>query len=414
MFCVDQVQELTVLMPSGSGGSVSGWAHNNAFSSGTTLVAANDSDGKLGDYDMLLNKPLGTPITLTASSGSVLPCFIDATHVACLSNRMWYVDLTARTQTNLNAIGASGSGFPIQQLAGIPSAGQVIGLSTTQNVLCRWNGATMSVLTVSGSLYSYRCVIAKPGATRWIIGADGVSGTKIFEVDFAGTIQNTITPATFPGDTGAVSMGRIFSMAISGDNLLLSTISGVIYHLQYSTGTLLNQYYLGQPVGGNEGLVLSEAANGIVAVTPYGNNTDTTLGHPIAIFDMTSNPICIMDAMTINSKNNLKCTALGMIPSLGRMYLGDWLGKLFFIPMKGLTTQSVDTKSQDPAGIDVAANIIRIRKNPSGLLKVESAQSVSAGNAPVTANHHGYEYYEIAVKGTPGVNEKYDARKFEA
>lgn len=403
MFLADQIEEVA--------GPASGKVINNSTcgaSSTLMFIATSGTAPSLYIYDVS-----SSLVTLSASTGT-----FNAAGACQSGSSLVAIGTTGATQYVYNyatniltsgtvSSGMGGSTYP-QQIASFVPLNQAVAITGSTPII-RWNGLTMTNVTLSIS-EGTRCIINRPGSARWLIGT--TTTPKVYEIDFSGTIQKTITLPTTPND-GTTVHYDVTGLSMWGDYLLVATSLGILFHYQYSTSTLLNRYYLQMPSGG--GFHLTDAINGVMAVCADGSGSDEVIGHTIALFDITSNPIIMMDDILINDQVNKNCTGLSLYAfgQTSKLSYSNNDGRVFLIPALGLFSATVATRSQDPAGTDVGADIIRIRKNPSGIMNIESSQTVASGSVNLPANNHGYEYYEIARKGSGG-GEKYDVRKFEA
>jgi hypothetical protein len=156
-------------------------------------------------------------------------------------------------------------------------------------------------------------------------------------------------------------------------------------------------------------MCLSNSINGMFLTGMSYNTTSQTCS--VLYMDNTVNPL-----MQIGKSDFTGLTNLGINSTTNIAWIITTIGNSQFLstfPAYGITTTSVETRAQNPIGIDIADTIYRIAYYGPGYAKLDQVASASVGPENFTSKED-QDYYELGLIGIPGVNEKYDIRRFQS
>lgn len=285
-----------------------------------------------------------------------------------------------------------------------------LGVSATAGRLLRFNSSTFvsSDLTPVLSGATANCVIAKAGTSNFYVGStDGV----VREVDSSGTTITTVILPTTPNASSAPTQ-NIMELAYSEDFevLVISTSGGIAYVYDVSGIPSLVQVMFTGGVGANSipsfGCVFSQFEGDSF----FASNRDASSGNA-KITRYTYIPVKqkIIVSKILFSENASQALDFALDTSLNKLIAVKENQFMQVISVPGNSPVSVQTRAQDPEGVNVGCRIIRIRDLGKTSF-IESDQDILAGVNNINSNEEG-QYIELAIINTSNPF-KWDIREF--
>lgn len=379
---------------------------DSAWNGATKMVFVGGT--KLSQLD-LTTRMRGADITLPNSGSAV--AFIASDQVIVSSNNVntpYHVNLTTSVVTTLGAADFIRHALKFQQAAGNQTTGQYMAAGLTTGRLIRVDNSGPTASSINPANLTGRqigTVIRKPGTNLWIVGT---RNGRIVEIDFAGTSSNIIDLPTTPVTTGTAPTHDITSLALEGNELLVGTSNGTLWHVNYTTGLVKNAHLVARSLSAPSGIFLSNVANGLVAMM----TNESSVNQVITMWDIGSLPITQVDHAFWNGALG---QPLGLqLDSVGGVLYIHTGNDIRGINLKGHNSTNIATRAQFPAGTDIAHRLVRLQRAGFGRLKVELDANQPIGEVQVAARLNEQEYIDLSLIGTSFVDEKIDIRRAEA
>lgn len=260
---------------------------------------------------------------------------------------------------------------------------------------------------------TFQCVIHKTGSNDFIVGTD--NGT-IYELEFNGTINKTITLPTTP-NTGTGQNHSVSSMVYDGDDLYVATHTGLLFHYEYSTSTLKKVRILrNMEATATGGVQLSNSFNRQFVVGSFTRPTDGIIWSlhrmlPAGIIEMD----CILDVTFLNSYASMGVNVPNKLFWVAcRSGFSTTLAGVKFFEIDGLEPGDVVTRAHAPADLDHRILRFANYKNCAYDLTVDQAISNGSedGAVAVESPIKGVNEVEVSVMGTPDEDEVFAAWRY--
>jgi hypothetical protein len=396
-----------------------------------SLIAACTGSGHIGYcFDLATGLPaLAGTVTLSTGTQSQIS-WISSTGVICWGPAApTYVDLSAGTSTVLT----TQSTFPTTTsgkqhvLACNASTKKGLGATSTAGRLLKIDATalptTPSTASINptglGSKTFSACIVRD--STTWLLGT--VTG-EIYEVDFSGTVNKTITLPTTP-NIGTTPVHQVTNLVYANDDLLVVTDQGWMFHYKYSTSTLLETLLIREGItsGGytsyGGGAIMTEILNGqflhgpsiFLSNSPGQMLANMLLGNAnfqsMEIDSWLLRPDSAQTSIAAGLNSTAQCAWFAYGTSSGQ-----GASVIRVLGIDGLVSSTAPAQAQDPSGTDVTARLTRINRYKMGLARVELDQSITAGANSLAASTNS-NYTDIYTKGTVGSSEKFDFRDFQ-
>ncbi len=392
------------------------------------LSASTTSKRYISVFDLATNQLTYQYGPFTDSSTSIV--WVNSTHVVLNGTGTftpYLFNINTNTSTNYStAVGVRQQ--KLQQMVSLSGGSDACYISKTLTsgvyksfILLLTGGSTITENISTANNLS--CVTVKPTnivglSTSFLFGTD--EGT-IIETQ-TGSALNTITLPTIPG---RLSSGPSPVAKLAWDDtkkyLYVTCTDGTFYRYIYTgpsygggavAPTLSGQWFMAAPSGfTNDSMCISQIPyNGHLLVAP--SYTNGSVNSPVMYLSNDTDPL-----MTIGRQDTTGLSDVGInstanagwfISSIG----GSTNNYLLSFPLYDILTTGVDTEAQNPVPTDIAARIIRIAYYGTAYAKVELDTTIPSSLTTINSKQ-SQDYYEIALIGTPGVNEKYDARRFQ-
>lgn len=341
--------------------------------------------------------------TVSGTAGISLISSASAIIVSSSSTTLDLVELSAGYRQNYSGGAVTGFSTKGQLVAGDPTTLIAFACSNTNSEVVKMNGNTFTVSRPTPSALSgakATSIITKPGGNAWILGTNN---GLIIEIDNAGASVKTITLPTTP-NTGTAPTFTVTGLTMYGDILMCTTSHGAMFIYQYSSSTVLYKNLMCPARAASLGNTLCDSSSGYCL---YGSNQNSSVNSSmgLSLINLTSSPPLIEDTQVFFGAGE-DVVASGFDPSISKAFVLTSANSPVKIKIFDLdvSTCNIQTRSQDPAGADVASRIIRILDSGPGRSAVVADQNVGAGAVNVSSTKER-TYYEISIQ-----NGKWDAR----
>lgn len=369
----------------------------NLALNGNLFVCTSQPRIRLYNQNTLENSRVSQSITSGSQSITLINAASAIVHHS--SAVVTFVELSSLHTTTITSgvVSAPTSGLG-QLAAGNPTLGTaLLARSTSGGVLKVLSNATCSSLTpaaLSGSTVT--SVITKDN--KWLLGT---SAGRIMEIDDSGTVTTNIAVPTTPAVSATVQ--QVIGLVYYNNKVLALTDLGFLHLYDWSLPALLDTKFVGSSTTSTFS-TLCDLGSGSAAYIPSRAGQSAILEvyfekQKIVLEDSFIPPV----SPTFASYDPVT-RFLGVASNSS--------GFTSYITFKVTNTNKipVTTRLQDPAGLDVAGRVIRVRKAGIGRSIVESDTNVGTGEQSIDSTE-GRSYFEIAVRQSP---EKFDIREFPA
>lgn len=329
------------------------------------------------------------------------------------NQKVKHIDLTGPTVTDFTTDYCRLNNKAFQQAGDTTHNRSVFIAYTTKGTLGRVADTPASSIVTPGGAMSavvQNVVIWKPGSSNFYVGSnDG----KVHEVSYSGTISQTITlPTTIP-NSGSGPTHAVCNLATDdGSNLWVSTRYGFLFHYDMSGPTLKGTYFLGSSNSGVDvttGLMLSNIVGNLMLVG-YENSAGTADGALVTLWDVSQEPSLQVDEIWLPDVSNLQGLWIDSASSSAIIVNG---ANAIVMQISGLEAGSEIARLQNPVGTDLTNHTYRLVTSKEYRTRLEREDDNIAGSVSVACARKGENYTEIAVHGTPGVDEIGSIRRFK-
>ncbi len=239
----------------------------------------------------------------------------------------------------------------------------------------------------------------------------GTTDMKIHEVSVAGSLVKSLTLNQAPSGI-AVSSLRVDAITYYNNYMLCADTAGILYLYDWSTGTpTLLDTWVGQAWDLNTGLSLTAAVSGTTIMT---NSRGTGGTNSMAVFEIyfEKGEIVVQDIFYTNRSTGYRGADIDPIQNYVVVQTTETTSS---VPLRLFRTTSnnrvnVPSRIQDPATLDIAGRIIRLRDGGVGKCCVEVDTSIPSSTTNLVATG-GMDYIEIALATSP---DRWGVREYTA
>lgn len=379
-------------------------ADNTNIYYNTTQSSFKKVDQKTGTITMAL-----TASTLT-SYGTALITSSSAVMVFNNSNT-YFIELRSGYISNITtgSAGVARTTESSQQIAANPSTGYAIATRSSINTVTLINGNNFTVSSLAVSINSSlaSCVCVKE--SNFLIGTnDG----RVYEIDTVGSVvKSTILPVTNRIGGALSSSFFIASITYYNNYVLVSDTAGTLLLYDWSgTPTIVDKLvYNGW--NGSHTQILSNSVSGTCYYT--SGNTSSTVNTGINEINFEKGKLFVASVWG-GTYQQLAPSALVLSPSSNILGMSTGANSSYpslkIYDVTAMDKVNIQTRLQDPPGLDVAGRVIRIRDSGIGRTFVDTDVSISAGLNQV-ASTNACNYIELALITSP---DKWDVREFRS
>lgn len=379
-------------------------ADNTNIYYNTTQSSFKKVDQKTGTITMAL-----TASTLT-SYGTALITSSSAVMVFNNSNT-YFIELSSGYISNITtgSAGVARTTESSQQIAANPSTRYAIATRSSINTVTLINGNNFTVSSLAVSINSSlaSCVCVKE--SNFLIGTnDG----RVYEIDTVGSVvKSTILPVTNRIGGALSSSFFIASITYYNNYVLVSDTAGTLLLYDWSgTPTIVDKLvYNGW--NGSHTQILSNSVSGTCYYT--SGNTSSTVNTGINEINFEKGKLFVASVWG-GTYQQLVPSALVLSPSSNILGMSTGANSSYpslkIYDVTAMDKVNIQTRLQDPPGLDVAGRVIRIRDSGIGRTFVDTDVSISAGLNQV-ASTNACNYIELALITSP---DKWDVREFRS
>lgn len=373
-------------------------------------------------HDLRTLSPIvGSPETVVLTVAYQYCAFIDNDNVlltSSTSSTPRIVNVLTGAVTVLNAqFSAYSTGRCQNQIAVDRINGTAMGTSSTAGRIVTFTSgpfASGNIQPTGQGARTFQCVAHKTGSANFFAGTE--AGT-VLEVQMNGTIVKTITLPTTP-NFGTAPAHSVASIAYADDDLYVISATGILFHYDYPTSTLLDVRPIRNPEAPSTGSAYAtNVFNRQFIVTQFTKPICGTFSS-LRMKDKGVQEIDTM--MSMSGISPYACTGVNIANKLfwfvGRN-LGNsaQAGAMFYaMDAASFTSRNVPTRGRNP--VDVDHRILRIANWGNCNYDLTVDQSVSNGSEDgqvmVQSPIGGAEEIELSLFGTPNVNESFDVRRY--
>lgn len=377
-------------------------AFKDACSSGNHLyVISGVADFR--DYNLSTlanNYTFTTSVSLTGTGVTMVNAATAC--VSYTSANIDFINVNTQQRTNITAgTAATNTSSYGQQIAGNINTG--FAMATKTNGITFINSLTQSATAINpNSVFASQnstVIVVRPTTNTWLVGS---SKGQVYEVNAQGALVQTLNlPIT---STSTAQTCNVTGISYSSPNMACTTDRGELFVYNWATQTLLYRELLGG-WSGAVGSFMCAASSGTCLVA---RGVTTSLNGVTELYFENQDPVLGTTFWNDSNNNTYSC---GFENSLNIAWIiqnANNFIQLRTYNMSPTAKVNVDSRFQDPLGVDTSARIIRLRDDGIGMLSIENDTNI-AGLTPISATD-GKNYIELGIEsGT-----KFDIREFTA